>query len=100
MAQYVFEGSLGCIIVFDKNDNDYERNIVFWLNTFQKTMRYSSIPIFVVGIKSETKENIDLEAKQLTEGLNALYFETTINDKESVNQIFSEMAMIIDRFCS
>ncbi len=85
-----FEGSAGCIIIFDKQEVCYKRNINYWVNEFKKTLYSSSIPIVIVGIKSNKDEEIDVEAKKVTEEWNATYFETTITDKEMVGYILSE----------
>jgi small GTP-binding protein len=94
-----FEGSTGCIIIFDKQEVDYERNITYWVKEYKKTVHSPSIPIVIVGITSNKDEEIDLEAKRLAAQWNATYFETTITDKEMINHILVEMADLIVKNC-
>lgn len=82
------EGSSCCIIIFDKQEEDYESEIIHWVKE-GKTAIHSST-IVIVGIKLNKDEEIDLEAKKLAKQLNAIYYETTITDKEMINQILSE----------
>ncbi len=95
-----YKRSIGCIILFDKNEVDYDRSIAFWFKEFKKAVREPSIPIFIIGIKSNKDEDIKLEAKQLAEQINAPYYESTITDKELITQIFTEMAIILEKYSS
>jgi GTPase SAR1 family protein len=91
-----YQGSLSCIVLFDKAEVDYESDITYWVNDYRENGSDSN-PIFVVGIKSSMEEEIDKKAKDLSEQLNASYYETIINDKEWVENFFSEIAIVLDK---
>jgi GTPase SAR1 family protein len=91
-----YKKSSGCIVIFDKAESDYEKKITYWIKELKEIVN-TSIPIYIIGIKSAIEEEIDLKAKKLSEQLNASYYETTISDKEWIDNFFLELAIALDK---
>ncbi|MHA2052611.1 MAG: hypothetical protein ACXACP_03270 [Candidatus Hodarchaeales archaeon] len=97
LRQSYYRGSSACIILFEKKDRNSFKKVESFHETFTKMSR--SVPIAIVGIKPDSREQRDLieekkvkevtteEGTQLATQLNCSYFETNLPNKNKIEEI-------------
>ncbi|NHJ02358.1 MAG: hypothetical protein EAX86_09510 [Candidatus Heimdallarchaeota archaeon] len=89
-----YRGASGCVILFDKGTVKTFTQVTRWLAEFRKSIPEVTIPIAIVGVKTEDQEELITpeEGQQLAEKLQIAYYETTLTDKAHVEYILTEIS--------
>lgn len=80
-----------CLFPFNKGKKGSFEKILHYYNEYKRAV-INPRTIALVGIQSEDEEVTTEEGQQLADKLNAAYYETAINDKHQISQIFNELA--------
>ncbi len=98
LRRFYFEGSVGSIIIFDKNDRASFESVPDWWREVQGAEK----PIVLLGIRDYSSKKFALdplffkevsweEGKQVADELSCEYIETTITNKMQVQEIFERL---------
>ncbi|MFX0162109.1 MAG: Rab family GTPase [Candidatus Hodarchaeota archaeon] len=91
---YWYQGATGGILVFSLCDKNSFYNVEKWLDEF-KSYTTPGIPIFLVGNKSDLKDQIEVstgEAEEYVKKRGLEYFETSAKDGTNVEDVFKTLA--------
>ena len=86
-----YRGASACIIVYDKGDIDSFKEVSSFYKRFIKYVAHS-VPIGIVGIKTNTERITVEEGKKLAKELQCQYFEIKFADKKGIEQVFHKLA--------
>ncbi|NHJ02347.1 MAG: hypothetical protein EAX86_09455 [Candidatus Heimdallarchaeota archaeon] len=90
-----YRGASACLITFDFNDRNTVDAVPTLLAEFRKHIPEATIPIALVGIKTEDSIEDHItpeEGQRLAEKLQLRYYETQLTDKQQVEWILKDIA--------
>ena len=87
LRRLYYEGSVGCIIIFDKGDRPSFNAASYWGHEYRE-VRGPDKPIVIYGVKIDAEEITTEEGNRVATALNCLYFESISSDRKTVNDIF------------
>jgi GTPase SAR1 family protein len=86
-----YRGASAGLIAFDKSERNTFKSVKGWLKEFRKYILDPNITIGLVGIITKSQEVTTEEAQILAKELGMSYYETTVSDKSSIEEIFFDL---------
>lgn len=88
-----YKGAFSSLILFDKGNRESFERVVEWCDEFRHVVGKDK-HVVILGILTNAVEVATEEGQQLAEKLKAGYYESTIDDKEKITQILSNLVML------
>ena len=86
-----YEGSIGCVIIFNKNNNWASFDAVPQRHQDYQKDQGTDKPVVILGVTTDSEEITTEEGERLAKTLKCLYFETALTDKNQIETVFHKL---------
>ena len=86
LRRFYYEGSVGCIIVYEKEDHTTIEVVNQWCNEYRLVQGMEK-PIALLRVTNESEKDISEEGKVLADDLGISYFECLPTDGKKIDEV-------------
>ncbi len=93
LRRFYYEGSSGCIIIFDKGDRASFDTVQYWYQDYREVQGVEK-PIAILGVITDSEEVTTEQGQQLADDLDCLYFESHPSDKNGLLNLYKKLVKL------